>query len=117
MFNPDKPAILADDRPVVEGPAPAQKTEPNKGHQTLLRKIPPAPTPSQARSQSVPRARDRQPLPPPAHPFIHQQCQSTIPAAKPPPGSLPQETRRRGRTLIWPLPHTVKPLSKPLTRK
>ena len=35
MFNPDKPAILSDSRPVVQGPAPAQKTGPNKGHQTL----------------------------------------------------------------------------------
>ena len=110
-FNPDKPAILSDDRPVVQRPGPAQSTRPNKGHQTLMRKIHPTPNTLQAPDQTVPRPRDRQPMPPPAHPFIHQQCQSATPPPRPPPGSLPQETRRRGRTLIWPpLPHRQAPL-------
>ena len=114
MFNPDKPAILSDDRPVVQGPAPAQKTEPNKGHQTLCARYPPPNTLS-GPDQSVPRARDRQPLPPPAHPFHSPTMSISNPrTAKPPsritpPGDPPP---RRGR-LYGPLPPTVKPLSKP----
>src|SRR3954451_12636452 len=56
MFNPDKPAILSDDRPVVQGPAPALKTEPNKGHQMLCARYPP-PNALSGPDQSVPRAR------------------------------------------------------------
>jgi hypothetical protein len=36
MFNPNRPAILTDSRPIVTGPAPAQRPDP-KGHQTLTR--------------------------------------------------------------------------------
>ena len=112
MFNPDKPAILSDDRPVVQGPAPAQKTEPNKGHQTLCARYPPPNTLS-GPDQSVPRARDRQPSPPPAHPFITNNVNQQSPTAKPPSRITPPGDRRRGRTLIWSPPPTVKPLSKP----
>ena len=113
MFNPDKPAILSDDRPVVQGPAPAQKTGPNKGHQTLCARYPPPNTLS-GPDQSVPRARDRQPLPPPAHPFIHQQCQSAIPHRQAPlQDHSPRRPAAAGGRLYGPLPHTVKPLSKP----
>ena len=111
MFNPRQTRHPWDDRPVVQGPAPAQKTGPNKGHQTLTSKYPPPQHPL-GPDQRYP-AHATEPSPPPAHPFLHQQCQSTIPHAKPPSRITPPGARRRGRPLISPLPHSVKRLSKP----
>jgi len=48
---------------------------------------------------------------PSARPTAHAAARASLhsptmsisnPATRPPPGSLPQETRQRGRTLIWP---------------
>jgi hypothetical protein len=100
MFNPNRPVILPDDKPIVTGPSPAQSPNPIKGHQTLMQDTYPA------KAKPYPAARPAALTPPPAHPFIHQQCQSATPQ---PPSPL-SETHRRGRTLIWPLPHHRQPL-------
>ena len=116
MFNPDKPAILSDDRPVVTRPGPrTEDRTQSRATKRSAQAYTPAPTPSQRPDQSVtPRAR------PTAHAAARaslpsQQCQSAIPPPPSPRSRItpPRSTRRRGRTLIWSPPPTVKPLSKP----
>ena len=101
MFNPNKPTIHQMTGLSSKGPCPAQSTEPIRATKRSARYTH-AHMAHATQTQTASRPRDRQPMPPPAHPFIHQQCQSATPLPGPPPGSLPQETRRRGRTLIWP---------------
>ncbi len=65
-------------------------------------------------TQTASRPRDRQPMPPPAHPFIHQQCQSATPL----PGPLQDHSPRRpanagGRLYGPPSPTVNPPLQKP----
>ena len=101
MFNPDKPAALSDSRPVVHRPGPRTETRPNQGPPNAQNRMHPPPHSShRAPAIRIPSARPAAQEPPPAYPFIIQQCQSATPR----PSSPLRGTGRRGRTLIWPPP-------------
>ena len=79
MFNPDKPAILSDNRPIVHRPEPRTEPEPKRATKRS-RKYHPSPTP-QHQTKAVPRRATGSPKPPPAHPFftnnVNQQTPGT----------------------------------------
>ena len=95
MFNPNKPAIhLTTAGPSSQGPCPAQKTGPHKGHQTLMTEMHPAPHASQPHRHKPHPVRATDSPPPPAHPFIPNNVNQQSRTAKPrsritPPGDPP----------------------------
>jgi len=97
-----------------KGPCPAQSTDPIKGHQTLMTECTHTHMAHTTQTQTASRPRDRQPMPPPAHPFIHQQCQSATPLPGPLQDHSPRRPANAGGRLYGPLPLTVNPpLQKP----
>ena len=102
MFNPSKPAIPADRQIHRHRPGPRTEDRTQQGPPNAQRKIPPRPAPSRrqtrpylARATGSPSRRPRIPSSP--------TMSINNPTASPPQAHTP-ETRRRGSTLIWPLP-------------